>query len=300
MRPRSIALVAALTIGALSHAQQLAITFDDLPVHGPLPLGETRLEIAQSILATMHREKLPPVYGMVNGVHLEEDPSTAIVLKAWVAAGNPLGNHTYEHVNLNNMTAETFEQNIVRNEPILKQYAGSADWHWFRYPFLAEGDTPEKAGAVRQWLAQHSYKVAEVNMSFGDYMWNEPYARCVAKRDEVAIKQLHDSYLAAADEAISSSRSLSQGVYGRDIPFVLLMHIGAFDAHMFPELVALYRSRGFTFVTLPDAEKDPAYHDNAIAPLASSAGHLALAAAEHKVPFPHTTDYSKLLDSLCR
>jgi peptidoglycan/xylan/chitin deacetylase (PgdA/CDA1 family) len=300
MRLRCVVLLASLALAPLSRAQQLAITFDDLPAHGPLPPGTTRLQIAQPILDTIQREHLPPIYGFVNGVHLAEDPSTAAVLKAWTAAGNPLGNHTYAHVNLNNMTAEAFEQDIEKNEPILKQYAGTSDWHWLRYPFLAEGDTPEKARAVRTWLTQHDYKIAEVNMSFGDYLWNEPYARCVAKRDDAAIKQLHDLYLSAADESITYSRKLSQEVYGRDIPFVLLMHIGAFDARMFPELVALYRSRGFTFVTLPDAEKDPAFHDNAYMGDASGAGHLAPLAAQRNLPFPEMTKHDALLNSICR
>lgn len=300
MRLRSILLFASLALASAAHAQQLAITFDDLPAHGPLPTGETRLQIAQSILATIQREHLPPIYGFINAVHLTEDPSSAAVLTAWTAAGNPLGNHTYAHVNLNTMTAEAFEQDIEKNEPVLKQYAPNADWHYLRYPFLAEGDTPEKVRAVRTWLADHHYQIAEVNMSFGDYLWNPPYARCVAKHDDAAIKQLHDLYLTAAEDSIASSRQLSREVYNRDIPFVLLMHIGAFDARMFPALVALYRSRGFTFITLPDAESDPAFHDNAYMGIGSGAGHLGQLAAERKLPYPHTTDYTKLLDGLCR
>ena len=35
-------------------------------------------------------------------------------------------------------------------------------------------------------------------MSFGDYMWNEPYARCVAKNDTASIAQLESTYLQAA------------------------------------------------------------------------------------------------------
>lgn len=303
MRLRFASLLTALTLTAAAPAQQLAITFDDLPAHGPLPAGTTRLQIAQLLLDTMRREHLPPIYGFVNAVHLAEDPSSAAVLKAWTAAGNPLGNHTYAHINLNATTAEAFEANIAKNEPTLKQYAPNFDWHWFRYPFLAEGDTPEKAHAVRTWLAQHNYKIAEVNMSFGDYNWNPPYARCLARHDDAAIKQLHDTYLAAAGQAIGISRALAHvkhGLYGRDIPYVLLMHIGAFDAHMFPELIALYRSRGFTFVTLPEAESDPAFHDNALGPMVSGGGHLASLADIHGVDEPGMPDYGKTLDSLCR
>ena len=99
-------------------------------------------------------------------------------------------------------------------------------------------------------------------MSFGDYLWNPAYARCVAKHDEASIKQLHDLYLAAADDAIAPTRALSKEVYGRDIPYVLLMHMGAFDARMLPEHITLYRSRGFTFVSLPEAERTYAAGDD--------------------------------------
>ena len=140
MHLRSALLFASLAIAPFAPAQQLAFTFDDLPSHGPLPQGETRLQIAQSILGTLKQQHMPPTYGFVNGVHLTTDPSSAEVLKAWTAAGQPLGNHTYSHPNLNSLTAEAFEQEIEKNEPILKQYAGDSDWHWLRYPFLSEGE----------------------------------------------------------------------------------------------------------------------------------------------------------------
>ena len=108
----------------------------------------------------------------------------------------------------------------------------NGDWHWFRYPFLDEGDTPEKRSQVRKFLAARGYKIAAVTMSFGDYMWNEPYARCVAKNDQGAIATLKSSYLAAADESITRYREMSRKLYGRDISYVLLMHVGALDAEM--------------------------------------------------------------------
>ena len=110
---------------------------------------------------------------------------------------------------------------------------------------------------------------------------------------------MHDLYLASADGAITPTRALSKEVYGRDIPYVLLMHIGAFDARMLPELIALYRSRGFTFVSLPEAEKDPAYSDDAdIAPAGGT--ELDQLAMKRKLPIPLQHNYSKQLDSLCQ
>lgn len=59
----SILAVSMIFSAALAWGQQMAVTFDDLPAHGALPAGMTRLEIAQAILATLKREKMPPVYG---------------------------------------------------------------------------------------------------------------------------------------------------------------------------------------------------------------------------------------------
>lgn len=194
---------------------QIAITFDDLPVHGPLPPGENRLQIAQSLLATLQTNHMPPVYGFVNARRLTPadpnhvstspqsitpaDPDYAF-LKVWRAAGQPLGNHTANHLALDEVTATTFVQNVLDDEPTLNTLKPGQDWHWFRFPYLQEGDTPAKRHEVRDWLTAHHYRTAEVTMDFEDYLWNAPYARCVASHDDKAIQSLHASYLAAAGQ----------------------------------------------------------------------------------------------------
>ena len=165
-----------------ARAQQIAFTWDDVPAHGPLPAGELRLGIGHRIIEAMQAQHLPPAYGFVNGVAIEREPDSAPMLKDWRDAGFPLGNHTWSHMNLNTASLEDWEADVLKNEPVLEKYAAGSDWHWLRYPFLAEGDTPEKRAAARQFLAAHRYRIAAVTMSFGDYMWNEPYARCVAKK----------------------------------------------------------------------------------------------------------------------
>ena len=254
---RGWVLVGLLMLAGAAHAQQMAITFDDLPAHGNLPPHETRLQVADSILKTLEDEHMPPTYGFINAEGVTKLPNEEAVLKAWRAAGQPLGNHTWSHPNLETMTAAAFEQNIAQDEPLLEKYMAGEDWHWFRYPFLNEGETVEKRRAVRAWLFEHHYKIAEVNMDFGDYLWNDPYARCSAKHDTAAIARLHDTYLATAEQYAAVFRDLSQRVYGRDVKYILLMHIGAFDARMLPELLAMYRSKGFTFISLPKPKPTP-------------------------------------------
>jgi peptidoglycan/xylan/chitin deacetylase (PgdA/CDA1 family) len=281
-------------------AQQIAFTFDDLPAHGPLPPHETRMDVANKVIEALKKAKLPPVYGFVNGVRVQEDPSTGAVLSAWLAGGNPLGNHTWSHPNLNQISLEKFIENTQKNEGPLEAQMKGADWRWFRYPFLAEGDTAAKKMGFRVYLADHAYRIAGVTASFADYEWNEPYARCSTRKDKKAILGLEKSYLAAADEDIGYRKAMSEKLYGREIPYVLLMHIGAFDARMLPRLLKLYQSRGFTFVTLEDAEKDPFYKYDVDPKLLPGPDMLEGAMAEKGLEIPKKKDYSAELAAVCK
>ena len=259
-----------------------------------------RPEVVTSLLKTFKQEALPPIYGFVNGFRVGQFPYQIHILQAWHAAGEPLGNHTWSHPELDQLSAAQYEHNIARNEAILRQVDPNGNWHWFRYPFLEEGNTVAKHEAVRDWLTAHHYRIAEVSMDFQDYLWNDAYARCATKRDEAAIQQLHDTYLATADRYIDVHRELAHSLYGRDVPYALLMHVGAFDARMLPELIALYRSRGFQFVTLEQAMADPVYRvDPKVAVSGGSTFNEMVAETQH-VPVPDGQEPTRLLDHLCR
>ena len=255
-------LFAALSVGAAllagpSLARDIAFTFDDLPAHSALPPGVTRLQVAQGVIAALKDAGVPSVYGFINGALLEREPGTDTVLKAWRDAGFPLGNHGWAHLGLSKIDEATFESELTRNEPILQNLAGGTDWHWFRFPFLDEAYAdPAKRAASRTWLAAHGYKIAAVTASFADYAFNEPYARCVAKDDHAAIRELEQAYLDAAAASITLSGETETAQFGKTPPDILLMHIGAFDAHMLPRLLALYKDAGFRFVPLDQAALD--------------------------------------------
>lgn len=291
--------IAIIAIIQSARAQQIAFTWDDLPAHSALPPGETRVEIGRKIVAAMKDAYLPAIYGFVNGVALEREPDSAPMLKDWRDAGFLLGNHTWSHMNLNTSSLSDWEADLLKNEPVLKQYSASADWRWLRYPFLAEGDTQRRVEA-RKFLANHGYRIAAVTMSFGDYMWNEPYARCVAKNDTTAIAQLESTYLEAAAADADFRRAMAKALYGHDIPYVLLMHVGAFDARMLPRLLQLYREKGFTFVTLQDAENDPFYASSIDPSLPEQPDSLEGTIQAHNLALPSRPKSTIDVNGLCR
>jgi peptidoglycan-N-acetylglucosamine deacetylase len=279
---------------------QLAITMDDLPVHGPLPEGETRRSVAERIVASFLAAGVPEVYGFMNGAQVEREPESGAALRVWVSAGYPLGNHTWSHRNLNQVSAEEFEAEIVRNEASLEDFAPGTDWRWFRYPFLAEGTDAAKRDSVRAVLAQRGYRIAAVTMDFSDWQWNDAYARCMALGDPQAMEALESAYSDTVREGIHRSRSLSQTLYGRDIPYVLLTHISPFNARMMPRVLELYRQEGFGFTTLAVAQSDPVYLHDVDPGQPAGPTSLEARARDRGLAIPPRTDRTAMLDSVCR
>jgi len=252
----ALALIA--TTAQAAEKPVIAFTWDDLPAHAALPPGVTRVQVASDLLKASADAKAP-AFGFINGVQTEREPGSDAALKLWREAGQPLGNHTWSHKNIASLTAEQFIAETAQNEPMLTELMADQDWRWLRYPFLSEGDTPEKRMAVRGWLAANHYRIASVTMSFGDWAFSDPYARCVAKGDQAAIADLEKRYLDGAAAVADRSRDMAKTLYGKDIPYVLLMHGGAFEARMATRLFKLYQDKGYGFTTLEKAESHPFY-----------------------------------------
>jgi peptidoglycan/xylan/chitin deacetylase (PgdA/CDA1 family) len=280
-------------------APEVALTFDDLPSHGPLPQGLTRVDIANSVIHALQAAEAPPIYGFVNAKRIDEDPSSAQVLQLWRDAGFPLGNHTFSHMDLNTNSLDAFEQDLLGNEPALRKFMGDQDWRWLRFPFLREGDTVEKHHAIGAFLKSHGYKVAEVTLSFADYNYNEPYARCLAKNDQQGIEALKQSYIDGASDSLAQGQKMANLVYGHDIKHIMLLHIGGFETVMLPKLLELLKERGFKLITLEEAASDPAYATDPDLPGNWGGTFLQQMMIAKHLQIPRGEDRMGKMESLC-
>jgi hypothetical protein len=93
---------------------------------------------------------------------------------------------------------------------------------------------------------------------------------------------------------------MSKALFGHDIPYVLLMHVGAFDARMLPRLLNLYREKGFSFISLDQAEKDPFYKAAVNPSLPRQAFSLEGAMQERGLALPPTSKLSMDVNNACR
>lgn len=252
-----LALAAFTPLAGAGERFDIAITVDDLPIHGPLPPGMTRLGIAQSTLATLKLHGVPEAFGFVNAARMAREPGSEAVLDAWRAAGYPLGNHTASHLDLERAASfAAWREDLLAGEPAVAQRMAGADWRWLRFPNLSAGPRLDQALA---FLSARGYRVADVSVAFGDWEYTDAYARCVGKDDQAAIEAMKRQFLDDVDRGILRMKEDARRVYGRVIPQVYLMHMGGWSAVTLPEVMKRLDAAGARYVRLAQAQADPAY-----------------------------------------
>jgi len=255
----AMVVLSLLLLPAAATGSEVAITLDDLPTHGSLPPGTDRLAVIDAVIATLQRHRVVGTVGFVNGGELSVAPDHLGVLRRWLAAGYPIGNHTLSHIDLHRSDVRSYLADVERNEEALAPYAPPRAPRLFRYPYLHEGDTLEARRAVRTALHARGYVVAPVTIDFSDWVWNEAYVRCVATGDSGAVAVLRQRFLRDAQVALDWSERSARLLIGRSIRHVLLLHLGAFDALMLDDLLTMYERRGVRFIPVAEALTDPIY-----------------------------------------
>jgi cellulose synthase/poly-beta-1,6-N-acetylglucosamine synthase-like glycosyltransferase/peptidoglycan/xylan/chitin deacetylase (PgdA/CDA1 family) len=253
----SLIVMLTLLLPAAAAGIEVAITIDDLPTHGTLPPGITRLEVADKIINVLRHHGIKGAIGFVNGGQVADSPEHGVILEHWIAAGHRLGNHTFAHVDLHQIGADAFSADIERNEPILARYGGTEADRLFRYPYLHEGATLSDREAVRRALRERKYHVVPVTVDFSDWAWNDAFVRCVGTPEAVA--SLRRGFRESALRALSWSEETAQTLVGRPIKQILLLHASAFVSLTLEDVLSMYKARGVRFISAHEALEDPVY-----------------------------------------
>ncbi|SIQ80446.1 Peptidoglycan/xylan/chitin deacetylase, PgdA/CDA1 family [Peribacillus simplex] len=128
------------------------LTFDDAP-------DKYSLKIAQ----TLKRLEVPAIF-FVNGHFLENDENKAM-LKEIHEMGFSIGNHTYSHVNLKQLTEKEQEREIVKLNNLVEGITGVPP-KYFRAPFGSNTEHSKKVAKKEKMLV--------MNWTYG-YDWEKEY-----------------------------------------------------------------------------------------------------------------------------
>jgi peptidoglycan/xylan/chitin deacetylase (PgdA/CDA1 family) len=197
---------------------------------------------------------------------MEWAPGEQDVLKLWLAADNALGNHTYDHANLNEVGVRRFIADIEKQDRLLAGIDTSPGSmrrrRMFRYPYLAEGKTLMDRDAVRDYLFKNGYQIAEVTDDYFDWAWNGAYSRCLSLHDDKSAAWLTSHVGDSADRHLRAANAMSEYLFKRRVPQILLIHLNLFTARTIGDILKRWKAQRVTFVPLSETLSDPAYKVN--------------------------------------
>jgi peptidoglycan/xylan/chitin deacetylase (PgdA/CDA1 family) len=243
--------------------RQVAVTFDDLPAVG-VNAGPALEQLTRRLLRSVAAHEVPAI-GFVTEYRLapggEIEPPKVALLRRWLEAGLDLGNHTYSHPDINTTPLAKYQADIRRGETTTRALLAEKGRRprYFRHPFLHAGPTLEIKGALEKFLAAQGYEVAPVTIDNQEWVFATVYDDARRRGAAATAERVRRGYLPYMETMFAFFEELSREVLGYEVRQVLLLHANQLNADTFDDLAAMMKRRGYRFISLEEALKDPAY-----------------------------------------
>ena len=187
-----IAVVEEAPEAEVEMVKYVALTFDD----GPSPRCTPRLLDGLQELGAR-------ATFFVVGCQVVKDPD---IVQRMAAEGHQVGNHSYDHAALNQLTSRQALEDLEKNDALLRQLLGDGDY-WVRPPYGLLAEAEAAALTVRlvnwsvdteDWRTKDSGKILDV------------IYRCTGDGD---IVLLHDRYQNTVDAVLAAIGHLQEQGY---------------------------------------------------------------------------------------
>ena len=226
----------AIVLAALLSGRAVAFTFDDIP-------RGCSAEMNRDLVAAIKRNNIP-------ALGLAVDTGCPALYRVWTDAGIELGNHTASHRDFNVVPLKQFQNDVIALEKLLP-----AKPRYFRFPFLRSGTELPKKRAFERFLKERGYTNAVVTIDNDEYIYADVYRR----QNKSVADRIRTDYLRYMEEVFVFYEKLSRDTLGYELPQILLLHDNRLNADTLDDLVAMARRRGYRFISVDEALKDPAY-----------------------------------------
>jgi peptidoglycan-N-acetylglucosamine deacetylase len=239
----------------------ILITVDDLPIGlqrlHPDPADRDR--ITSGLLAALSRHRVPAV-AFVIWSHVAGDTDRSLLAR-WLEAGHELGNHTATHPGYTKTTQEAYIADVEAGRAGLQSFLEprATRVRFFRFPYLQEGDTPEKLDAMRRYLDASGQRGLPVTIDDEDWSFEAPFLEAKNQGDTHRARQVAADYQAALRAAIRHHEATSDALLGRAAPQILLLHANAIGASEWDHLFAWLEETGHRFATADEVLADDVF-----------------------------------------
>lgn len=181
------------------------------------------------------------------------------LLKSWDDRGHKIANHTYSHPNFNSkqLNAFDFEQELLQTDTIISTFENYV--RFFRFPYLKEGNSPEKIDSIRQVLAKHKYTNGHVTIDASDWYIDSRLVKRLKADPNANIEGFKQYYLSHLYERAMYYENLAYELEGRHVKHTLLLHHNLAAALFLDDLITMFRQKGWQVISAEEAFQDPIY-----------------------------------------
>lgn len=252
-------LAASLVNPSFAFDKEIAITIDDLPFVGtndndPGNLRRSHdrfMQILQSLI-----DNHVPATGFVIAGSIGKGQWE--LLEEFRNNGFEIGNHTYNHANLNRLSAQQYIDNIAQADKKLESIMTQPKY--FRYPYLAEGHGAVKQ-EVQSYLQANQYTVAPVTIDSKDYLFNERLLRFSWRVRNQHLNEIKHQYLNYIwQQTVKAEKRAGD----KPVKQILLVHSNLLNSHFLGDVIQMYKNNGYHFISLTDALNTKAPSVNSI------------------------------------
>lgn len=238
----SLFFLISTSIPGFAQKKEIAITIDDLPF-----VGEMRNFHLNMMINTMTEQQIPAT-GFI--IAKEVRPDSWVMLNKFRDAGFSLGNHTFSHANLNKLESTEYIKEIKSADKILSPVL--TEPKYFRYPYLAMS-TGAKREAILCYLAKKNYQVAPITIDSKDFIFNQRLLSVPELDRRTYLTEMKPFYLDFIWQQTIKAEEHTQYHRNPDQAQILLIHANLLNAYVLPDIIKLYKEKGYTFVKLEDA-----------------------------------------------
>ena len=233
----------------------ISFTFDDGSTND---VGQYKLEAwNQMLLDNLKKHELKAIL-FSSGAN-KTTVKGKYVLSSWNNAGHFIANHTFSHPNFNskNISLEDLKAELTQNDAIINKY--SQYLPYFRFPYLKEGDTPEKINGFKQFLKEKNYKNGHVTIDASDWYINGRLVQRLKENPKADISGFREFYKKHLFDRAQFYDSLAFQMTDRHIHHVILLHHNLAASLFLDDLIQHFKSNGWEVTDANKAYQDIIY-----------------------------------------
>lgn len=250
--------------GAAMQGRQVAFTFVNFPGNN-VQDNRRLVPKTRKLIRALAAHQIKAV-GFVNEGTLYRadgalDEERVGLLREWLGAGHELGNETFRHTSLYNVSLAEWQADVERGEQVMSKLLAERGerLRYFSYPYLNTGSDAAEKLAAEKYLKDRGYQIHPVTVDNMDWLFSRAYLEALRAGDEPAAARIRADYIPYMERMFEFYESYSREVVGREFPQVLMLTGGPLNADTLDQLVAMLKRRGYSFVTMEQATRDAAY-----------------------------------------